>query len=149
MLLKWIVCEVPGDRRVAFGLAQEQWRAIAVVDGFAGQLGGWSTSDVDRACIMAFWRDQAALDSFMQREHDPIVRRSEQAETYTSIGVVVLPIAEVTRDVIAGTTRLRVADRFIDLLRNDELLLRITIPSASLDADTVLIEPAWTIEPVH
>ncbi|MBC8105023.1 MAG: DUF4937 domain-containing protein [Anaerolineae bacterium] len=49
MLLKWIVCEVPSDRRAAFDLAQREWRAIATLDGFCGQLGGWSASHADRA----------------------------------------------------------------------------------------------------
>ena len=146
MLLKRIVCEVPPDRRAAFSAAQEHWRAIAILDGFCGQLGGWSASQPNLACVFGFWRDQVALDSFMRHEHDPIVRRSNQSKTYTSIGVSDFDIGRITPPV-ADATQLRIFGRSIEFLRWDDLLLTITIHSDSLDLDTISIEPAWTVEP--
>jgi hypothetical protein len=146
MLLKWIVCEVPGGRRLAFSQAQEQWRSIATLDGFWGQLGGWSVHDPAHACIAGFWRDQIALERFMQQEHDSIVQRSKQSQTYASIQVSIFDVDAVAAP-LATITKVRASRQMVEFLNDDRLVLRVALHAASLDADTVLIEPAWTIEP--
>jgi hypothetical protein len=147
VLLKWIVCEVPNDRRVAFSRAQEQWRAIATLDGFRGQLGGWSMREVDEVCILGFWRDQSALDRFMQHEHDPIVQHSKQAETYASIRVSIFDTDEVVAPPLANAVEICLAGRMVEFFDQEKLLMRVAIRTGSLGADTIMIEPAWTIEP--
>jgi hypothetical protein len=90
MLLKYITCEVPPDRRAGFCEAQEHWRSLASVDGFCGQIGGWGETHPNRACIFAFWNDLFAYAVFKNKLHDPIFERSRQAGTYSSsdIGLV-------------------------------------------------------------
>ncbi len=44
MLVKWIICEVPAERRDAFARAQSRWGALAALDGFLSQVGGWMRS---------------------------------------------------------------------------------------------------------
>lgn len=146
MLMKWIVCNVAADRHAAFSLAQERWRALATLDGFSGQVGGWSTRDPDCACIAGFWRDQIALDRFMEDQHDRIVQHSKQTETYTAIRVSIFDIEDVT-PALGAMTGLCTAGRMIEFVRHEEMMLRVALRSGSLDADTVRIEPAWTVEP--
>jgi len=129
-----------------FSRAQEHWREIATCDGFRGQLGGWSARQADRAWIVGFWRDQIALDRFMQDEHDAIMNRSKQSGMYTSIRVTFVETDEIAPP-LANVTELRTTEQTIEFVRHGELIMLVALRSNSLDADTVLIEPAWTVEP--
>src|SRR5262249_22146483 len=85
MLVKWIVCEVAESTRGQFSLAQEQWAAVAGLEGFVGQVGGWDITTACHACIMALWRSPESYQAFMTREHDAIARKNGQASTYDAI----------------------------------------------------------------
>lgn len=37
MLIKWIVCQVPEEKRADFSRAQESWKDLAGADGFYWQ----------------------------------------------------------------------------------------------------------------
>jgi heme-degrading monooxygenase HmoA len=82
MLLKWIVCQVARPNRDRFSQAQEQWAAVAGLEGFVAQVGGWDLGAECQACIAALWRDAASYGAFMTGEHEAIVRRNGQARTY-------------------------------------------------------------------
>jgi hypothetical protein len=117
MILKWIRCAVADESRDAFSRAQEQWSDLIGVNGFRGQVGGWSERSHGEACILAWWQDDAAYHAFMQNEHNAIVGQSRQETTYDSCEILLLketlrmpgryadPVAAVTE---AGF--LRVAD---------------------------------------
>jgi heme-degrading monooxygenase HmoA len=85
MLVKWIVCEVAASNRARFSLAQEQWAAVAGLEGFAGQSGGWDLKAAAHACIIALWRGPESYQAFMTGEHDAIARKNGQADTYDAI----------------------------------------------------------------
>lgn len=87
MLLKWIRCTIPDDKRGAFSTAQEQWSTIADTDGFYAQVGGWNKDQPGQACIVGFWRDQAAYQHFMDAVHDQVMDKSNQGLTYTDCQV--------------------------------------------------------------
>lgn len=90
MILKWIRLAVPDGSRDAFSKAQEQWVALRDVQGFLGQIGGWSERTKDEACILAWWRNEDTYLAFMQKEHDAIIGHSLQDTTYDSIEVLQL-----------------------------------------------------------
>ena len=155
LLLKWIVCDVPQEQRHAFASAQQHWRAVAALQGFRGQFGGWSSQFGGRACIASLWHDQSALDVFMANAHDAIVARSKQYETYQSIRTLVVPCVQLAtgrRQTIAeamvNLTELRVTKGWIDMLYGSTLLMRLYFPTQALDDDLVGIEPDWNVSPV-
>jgi hypothetical protein len=85
MLVKWIVCEVAESKRAQFSLAQEQWAAVAGLEGFVGQVGGWNMTRACQACILALWRGPKSYEAFMTGEHDVIARKNAQADSYHAI----------------------------------------------------------------
>jgi heme-degrading monooxygenase HmoA len=88
MIIKWIKCMVPNGQKKMFSKAQEQWIALKGLDGFLGQAGGWNIRNPQEACIIAFWRDLDAYESFMNDHHDEIFERSNQQHTYEKISVM-------------------------------------------------------------
>jgi heme-degrading monooxygenase HmoA len=117
MIVKWIVCTVKEEDRAAFAKAQAQWSALAEVDGFCGQAGGWNLCEPNQACIIGLWRDETAYQRFMVEVHDRIFQSSKQQATYSAISVSlfesVLEIPgrepDITRALANGAV-LRVAD---------------------------------------
>jgi heme-degrading monooxygenase HmoA len=87
MLIKWIVCNVPENKKVEFSYAQEQWESLNNIDGFLGQIGGWDLNTLSKAGIISFWRDQLSYQLFMEHKHDKIFKANEQKNTYESISV--------------------------------------------------------------
>ncbi|SFJ17274.1 DUF4937 domain-containing protein [Thermoflavimicrobium dichotomicum] len=87
MLIKWIVCQVPEEQKAAFTEAQTIWSALADVDGFYGQWGGWNVLQSTEACILGLWRDLSSYESFMSNVHDTLFLGSNQAKTYQSISI--------------------------------------------------------------
>ncbi|MFS1512657.1 YdbC family protein [Chengkuizengella sp. SCS-71B] len=85
MLIKWIVCDVPKNKKVDFSNAQEKWGSLANIDGFLGQIGGWDLNTSSRAGIISFWRDQLSYHKFMDQEHDKIFKEGKQKDTYERI----------------------------------------------------------------
>jgi heme-degrading monooxygenase HmoA len=85
MLVKWFVCEVAEPKKVRFSQAQEQWAAVASLEGLVGQVGGWDLKAAPHACIVALWRSPESYETFLTEEHDAIVRKSGQADTYDAI----------------------------------------------------------------
>jgi heme-degrading monooxygenase HmoA len=127
MLIKWIVCQVPDEKREAFSKAQEAWKALTGADGFYGQWGGWNLHRPSEACIIAFWRNQNAYDQFMSSLHDTIFQANQQQHTYRSITVTVAEAAiEIpgSRDIACALTGkwLRAADCKVDPKREQHFL---------------------------
>ena len=102
MILKWIRLAVPDDLRNTFSRAQEQWSALRDVQGFLGQIGGWSERTKGEACILSWWRNEETYRAFMQNEHDAIVGQSRQDSTYDS------------KDILLLWERLRMPGRYSD-----------------------------------
>lgn len=125
MLLKRIDCRVDASQRAAFDRAQRAWAALADVDGFVGQVGGWTG---DGARILGLWRDRASYDAFMAGVHDEITDASRQEQTYIR-SAVTLQDLDATHDA-----------RWLAALAS----ARAGAPTL-IDADSVPIEPAWTV----
>ncbi len=87
MILKLIVCDVPEEKRERFSRAQAQWTELAGVDGFAGQAGGWESTNRQRAVVIGLWRSKSYYDRFMRDVHDAIVESNRQDECYDSCRV--------------------------------------------------------------
>ncbi|MBM7621933.1 hypothetical protein JOC95_003841 [Bacillus tianshenii] len=85
MLIKYIKCQVKEERRVDFSRAQEQWSPLADMEGFLGQLGGWS--EKGEAVILGFWESSQSYQHFMEHIHDTIFLENNQGKTYRSISV--------------------------------------------------------------
>ncbi len=94
MLLKWIQCEVDGEKKAAFSAAQEKWRDLKGYPGFLGQIGGWNVADPQEACILAFWENHDSYQSFMSDQHDEIFARSRQKGTYYKISVDIVEVKQ-------------------------------------------------------
>jgi len=110
MLIKWIVCDVPADKRAAFSEAQAAWSALSGAPGFLGQLGGWDGEG--RACIAGLWAYRAAYRHFMEHLHDDIFDGNAQAGTYTASRVTLFESVMDVGAALAGASgsTLRVAD---------------------------------------
>jgi heme-degrading monooxygenase HmoA len=87
MIIKLISCKVKEDQKAVFSQYQQEWQPISKIEGFLGQIGGWSVKDPLTACVFSFWENQAAYKYFMDEVHDQIVLRTGQERTYTSIEV--------------------------------------------------------------
>ncbi len=87
MIVKLMRCKVADESKETFSSSQCAWSALARVDGFIGQIGGWDTRDERLAVIVAWWQDQPSYDKFMREIHDPIYEKSGQAGTYQSCEV--------------------------------------------------------------
>lgn len=57
------------------------------VNGFLGQIGGWSIEQPLAACVYSFWESQTNYEQFMEKENDSIIINSGQEHTYNSIEV--------------------------------------------------------------
>ncbi|MCA9783362.1 MAG: DUF4937 domain-containing protein [Calditrichaeota bacterium] len=101
MVIKWILCRVPEEKRAAFDLSQRSWERLAGCRGFQGQVGGWveeqptsteSAPDTHEAeaCIVAFWRDLESYHAFMGQVHDQVLEAAGQRALYTSTHVHLL-----------------------------------------------------------
>ncbi|MFC0523391.1 YdbC family protein [Pontibacillus salicampi] len=90
MLIKWIVCTVPERNKEDFAQAQSQWKKLRYIDGFIGQIGGWSSQDKSQAGILTFWKDRDSYQFFMEHVHDKIFNQSGQGDTYDNITIEIL-----------------------------------------------------------
>lgn len=103
MVIKWITCQVPADRRHDFDRSQRGWERLAGCRGFQGQVGGWVTATLppvaaetegeagmSTACIVAFWRDLASYHDFMSLVHDRVLEAVGQQGLYSSASVHLL-----------------------------------------------------------
>lgn len=87
MLIKYIICIVRSENRMAFSKAQEAWSKTKESEGFLCQIGGWNQNKSNEAVIISFWEDQSSLDKFMHNKHDDIFYQSEQLQTYDEITI--------------------------------------------------------------
>ncbi|WP_299739261.1 YdbC family protein [uncultured Rossellomorea sp.] len=87
MMIKVITCKVSEERKEDFFEEQKIWKALSPLNGFLGQVGGWSDQDPSTACIFAFWENEEAYQYFMDNVHDEILLHSNQSSTYKSIDV--------------------------------------------------------------
>lgn len=84
MMLKLIRCRVPPKQRDRFARGQRRWSALARLEGFLGQTGGWDQrpGKPNDAVILGFWRTTPSYDQFMREHHDPLYDASGQRGTY-------------------------------------------------------------------
>ena len=129
MLIKWIVCEVPTDRRDAFSKAQRHWQRLETVAGFLGQTGGWDAKEPSRACVLGLWANAEAYARFMDHVHDPIFEESGQRETYVASRVArVEALFDITgihsrmQAAVPDAKLLRVADCFLKPGRSEHFI---------------------------
>ncbi|MHA7138563.1 YdbC family protein [Rossellomorea arthrocnemi] len=87
MIIKVITCKVSEGSKEDFFEEQKIWKALSPLNGFLGQVGGWSNKEPLTACIFAFWENQEAYQYFMDKAHDEILLHSNQSSTYKSIDV--------------------------------------------------------------
>ncbi|MGF3105926.1 DUF4937 domain-containing protein [Rossellomorea sp. DUT-2] len=87
MIIKVITCKVSEECKEDFFEEQKIWEALSPLNGFLGQVGGWSNKEPLIACIFAFWENQEANQYFMDNSHDKILLHSNQSSTYKSIAV--------------------------------------------------------------
>ncbi|RAL24066.1 YdbC family protein [Thermoflavimicrobium daqui] len=87
MIIKWIVCQVPEEKKTAFTEAQMIWSSLSDAEGFYGQWGGWNIYQPTKACIFSIWQSLSAYESFMSSIHDTLFLTSDQSQTYQSISV--------------------------------------------------------------
>lgn len=114
MLIKWIECVVPAEKREGFSRAQEQWKVLKEVKGCLGQVGGWSIEQNSLAYILGIWKDQETYKHFMKHEHDQIVHSNNQTDLFESISVSLLhPLSYIQGDV----------QRFLEAFLKERLLL--------------------------
>jgi heme-degrading monooxygenase HmoA len=116
MLIKWIACHVQETQNSTFAEAQTAWGALATVDGFCGQWGGWNTHNPLEARIIAFWRNRSAYDHFMSRIHDFLFDASGQRQAFQSISVTLsesimeIPDEKISLPKALASEWLRMAD---------------------------------------
>lgn len=82
MLAKMMTCHVHEDQKDVFSYKQQHWAALAHVDGFIGQLGGWNMEQQKEAFVFGLWEDEEAYQNFMKHTHDSIFYKSGQQSTY-------------------------------------------------------------------
>lgn len=87
MLAKMMTCYVHEDQKEVFSYKQQHWAALAQVDGFIGQLGGWNTEQQAEAFVLGLWEDEEAYQDFMKHTHDSIFYKSGQKSTYHHLNV--------------------------------------------------------------
>ncbi|MGE6755612.1 YdbC family protein [Rossellomorea sp. NPDC071047] len=86
-MIKVITCKVNEESKEDFFEEQKIWKALSPLNGFLGQVGGWSKKEPLTACVFAFWENQEAYHYFMDKAHDEILLHSNQFSTYKSIDV--------------------------------------------------------------
>jgi len=150
LLFKYIRCEVEEEKRAAFSKVQEEWNRLSEVDGFLGQLGGWSESG--EAVILGFWESRQAYQHFMEHVHDTIFLENNQGKTYRSIAVTMYE-GEVYKqgwlEYIESAGRLYVSEKaneeFAEIFLNENReSLSITL-SEMEDASVIDLEPKWNV----
>ncbi|MED4072342.1 YdbC family protein [Priestia endophytica] len=109
MLIKVINSFVKQDKRYAFSYSQKHWSALAHIEGFLGQFGGWNIVEPTDACIIGIWKDTDSYRSFMNDFHDDIFYKNGQKASYdklettlSSNGQFVKGIYHHTRSSIVG-----------------------------------------------
>jgi heme-degrading monooxygenase HmoA len=129
LIVKFITCVVPPENRSLFATGQEAWAALAEVDGFIAQTGGWSCGDDSLAIILAFWEGAAAYEHFLRNIHDAIFESNGQEGSYTEITVSLfekvfeMPCAcSSLRHSINSENFIRIVDCRVELDRNDHFL---------------------------
>ncbi len=129
MLLKWIICVVPEEERPNFSRAQEHWSALAGLEGFCGQIGGWGINNPMEACILGLWEHETSYQKFMSEAHDSIAEESGQAEMYDSIAITMFEFMfdipgrlESMTDAIGEGSLLRIANCKVNTERKDHFI---------------------------
>ncbi|KFZ36651.1 hypothetical protein HR45_15255 [Shewanella mangrovi] len=85
-VLKLIRCIVPREHRQAFSAAQNIWQALAPIEGFAGQAGGWEAVSA-HAVIFGYWLSVEALQQFMDTEHDSFLKKNTDIQSFSECQV--------------------------------------------------------------
>lgn len=97
MLLKAIQCHVLPEQQDLFSRGQERWAALAGLQGFTSQQGGWQQHT---AWVFGWWQNWDDYSAFMSEHHDPIFERSGQNGTYRDSDISFwqsLPSAQIDR----------------------------------------------------
>jgi hypothetical protein len=117
MIIKWIECKVPTNKKDEFSFAQEEWKALKGVNGFIGQIGGWDLKNNSNACVLGAWENWGAYRHFMDNLHDQLFHKNKQNQSYESISVTLFEslfdipgVYKQLRDSLTKGRLLRVAD---------------------------------------
>jgi heme-degrading monooxygenase HmoA len=87
MLAKMMTCHVHDNQKDVFSYKQQHWSALAHVDGFIGQLGGWNIDQPTEAFVLGLWDNEETYQDFMKNTHDSIFYKSGQETTYHHLDV--------------------------------------------------------------
>ncbi|MFC3884647.1 YdbC family protein [Bacillus songklensis] len=87
MLAKMMTCHVHDNQKDVFSYKQQHWAALAHVDGFIGQLGGWNVDQPTEAFVLGLWENEEMYQDFMKHTHDSIFYKSGQEATYHHLDV--------------------------------------------------------------
>lgn len=154
MILKWIECIVPFQKRNAFSQAQAKWGQLKRIDGFIGQIGGWEKTDARKAFILAFWTDLASYQSFMNNEHERFVQENQQESTYDFISVSlysnegqvnVRPFLERGEMVCYSGEYMDKALKFNSLLAHDSSIYISAVEECNKCKDIIELEKEWRV----
>ncbi|MBM7074554.1 DUF4937 domain-containing protein [Shewanella sp. 202IG2-18] len=144
-MAKLIKCQVPPRNRTEFSVGQQYWKQTNAADGFIFQLGDWTK---DTAVILALWKDEASIESFMKTLYDPIADKAQQANCYSSKSVNYLKrIMDIPAYLNSSTTHAKLAHR--RYLNNEFPLLKqkahLDRHMQDVDGFTVITEPTWDV----
>lgn len=89
MIIKQIACDLLEAKKELFSTGQGEWKALEGVNGFIGQIGGWSETEKNRAYVFSFWQDEPSYLDFMKNEHDQIADYTKQKDCISSIRVAI------------------------------------------------------------
>ncbi|MCP3029478.1 DUF4937 domain-containing protein [Halobacillus sp. A5] len=92
MLIKRICCSLKEGKKQTFSQQQKQWNTLCKMDGFLGQIGGFSINEPKTAWIYSFWNKEEDYRKFMAEIHDTIADHSGQANSYTTIEVALFQL---------------------------------------------------------
>lgn len=173
MIIKRISCKVKENQREIFYEHQKQWTLLSKVEGFVGQIGGWSINDPLTACIYSFWENQDNYQKFMEVKHDQIFVNSGQEITYDSINVSLYKeelrisgLADNIVNALKTSNYIRISlsqvkehkvNHFIDMQKNvwntgvqkSEGMLGGTFACSSKDNKEFLVLTGWKDEVYH
>ncbi|MFP7287004.1 YdbC family protein [Shouchella clausii] len=87
MFIKRITCKVKKEKKDVFSDGQAKWGYLNTLEGFVGQIGGWSDKQENTAYIFSLWQDKKSYFHFMKNEHDKIAFLTGQEGSISSISI--------------------------------------------------------------
>ncbi|PAE88791.1 YdbC family protein [Shouchella clausii] len=87
MFIKHITCKVKKEKKDVFSNGQAKWGYLKGLEGFVGQIGGWSDKQENTAYIFSLWQDKKDYLHFMKNEHDKVAFLTGQEGSISSIHI--------------------------------------------------------------